>query len=182
MKDFKLPIAVKIVIGLLFISIVISLISNVYSSFTGLYNSTTTYKLEYKSLEQNQLTTFDNNYLIFKDKSNIANLNKETFITVTQIIMSARKDGMNVAWKWTHENQQIPYSEFTEFYKDLSAFTTTRYTENNSIERNKQSIVKKHNTMLIMFPGILYNHFLKIEPIIYKEGFISKETKTLFGK
>ena len=144
------------------------------------YNTETSYRLEYAQATQEQVTSFDNNYLAFKEKSNIANLNKETFITVTQIIMSARKDGMNVAWKWMQENQQIPYSEFTDFYRDLSSFVSVRFSENKALEIKKQNLVKEHNKLLATYPGNFYNYFLKIEPLVYKEGFVTKETKELF--
>lgn len=181
MKNFKTPLSVKIAVSVFFLFSLISIVSNVVDGFISIYNSTYSYRLDYKSLEQNQITTFDNNYLIFKDKSNIASLNKETFIKVTEIIMSARKDGMSVAWKWVSENQPIPYGEFTQFYKDLSSFTSSRFAENNMIERSKQSIVKEHNKLIMTFPGNLYNHFLKIDPMVYKEGFVSDDTKSLFN-
>lgn len=182
MKNFKFPLSVKIAVAAFLLLTVISVSSSVFHGFVGLYNKTSNYKLEYKSLEQDQITTFDNNYLAFKDKYNIANLNKETFVVVTHIIMSSRKDGMNVAWKWMKENQQIPYEEFTCFYKDLSSFTAARYAENNEIERRKQSIAKEHNRLIVTFPGNLYNYFMNVSQITYKEGFVSDETRNLFKK
>ena len=96
--------------------------------------------------------------------------------------MSNRKDGQNLAWKWVKENQQIDYKEFTKFYTDLSNFTSERYKENNSLERRKQQIVKEQNVLISTFPGVIYNYFLKFDPLEYKAGFITQETKTLFGK
>lgn len=176
----KIPIQVKIVIGIFLIGMLISMIQGVYSTFTDFYNRTASYKFEYKNLEQGQKTVWDNNFMAFRDKYNITEVNKETFITVTSIIMSARTDGPQVAWKWAHENQQIPYEEFTSFYKDLSAFTSTRYAENSDIEKKKQNIVREHNYLITSFPGVIYNHFLKIPLLEYKEGFVTPETAALF--
>jgi len=182
MKDFKLPISVKIVIALLCVGIVYSLFSSLVTNVAKVYNTSVTYKLEYDKLVEAQITTYDNYYIAFKEKSSIANINKETFVQVTNIIMQARTDGQNVSWKWVHENQNIPYEEFTKFYSELSSFTTQRFAENNVIELQKQEVVKQHNLLLTTFPTILYNHFLKIKLLEYKKGFVSQETKILFNK
>lgn len=178
----KFPIQLKIIIALIVVLFVYSFSKMLYVNVTTFYNTEKSYQLNYAQLEQNQITTFDNNFLIFEEKYGIADINKETFVKVTEIIMSSRKDGQNVAWKWMHENQQIDYNEFTKFYTDLSNFTAERYKENNSIERQKQEIAKMHNFLISTFPGIIYNYFFKFEKLQYKEGFISNETKALFGK
>lgn len=178
----KLPIQIKILIAFVVVLILYSTTKQLYVSTTTFFNTVKGYEFEYTQLEQNQITTFDNNYLIFKDKSNITELSKETFIMVTQIIFENRADGMNVAWKWVRENQNVDYTEFTKFYADLSEFTKERFKENNSIERRKQEIVKQHNLLISTFPGILYNYFLSFGTLKYKEGFISDETRLLFNK
>lgn len=176
----KLPIQIKILIGIVIILVTISTIGGIFTSSTVFYNTELEQRSEYEKLVEEQLTTFDNNYLIFKDKSNIAELNKETFVKVTEIIMSNRKDGQQLAWKWVSENQQIPYDEFTVFYRNLSEFTQQRYNENNIIEKKKQEIAKKHNLLISSYPGVIYNHFFKFEKLEYKRGFLTKETKDLF--
>ena len=178
----KLPFQLKIVIAFIIVLFIYSFSKMLYINVTTFYNTEKSYQLNYVQLEQDQITTFDNNFLIFEEKYNIANINKETFITVTEIIMSNRKDGQNIAWKWVHENQQIDYNEFTKFYSDLSNFTQERYKENNSIERQKQEIAKMHNFLIQTFPGVIYNQFFKFNQLEYKEGFVTDETKALFGK
>ena len=178
----KLPLQIKIVIGIVAILICWSGISSLYTGSTEFYNSVKSYEFENNRLEELQLTTFDNNYLAFSDKFNITDLNKETFIEVTKIIFSARADGENVAWKWVHENQQIDYNQFTKFYADLSSFTEGRYAENNAIEKQKQENVKRQNLLISTFPGVIYNHFMKIKPLKYNKGFLTKETKDLFNQ
>lgn len=182
MEKIKLPTTVKIFIYVLIFGSILSGISSIGTGVKHVYNKSIEYQLEYKSLEQKQITTFDNYYLAFKEKSNIANLNKETFVMVTSIIMNGRSDGNNVAWKWVRENQNIPYEEFTNFYKDLSTFVATRFSENNKIEKEKQQVVKNHNQMITCWPGVFYNSWLKRDELIYREGFISKDTKILFNK
>lgn len=178
----KLPLHIKILVAFIIILTTYSAIKNVYKSATTFYNSVKTYEFTYSQFVQEQITVFDNNYLIFKDKTNITNLNKETFVLVTQIIFENRADGENVAWKWLHENQQIDYTEFTKFYSDLSAFTRERFSENSAIEQRKQSICKSHNLLISTFPGIIFNYFFKFDELQYKEGFITPETEALFKK
>ena len=178
----KLPIHIKIFIAVVMFLIVYSAAKLAFSTGVDIFNKTTEYRFDYDRLVEYQVTTFDNNYLIFKDKSNITNLNKETFIKVTEIIFSARTDGEKVAWKWVHENQQVDYNEFSKFYSDLSQFTKERFTENNAIEAQKQKIVQSHNLLITTFPGNVYNHYLKIKPLTYSRGFITAETKVLFNK
>lgn len=177
----NLPIQLKILIGILILLFIGSGISHTYKSITNFYNTEKFYQFDYAQLTQAQITTFDNNFLAFDEKTRITIVNKETFIKVTEIIMSARTDGQQVAWKWVRENQQIPYEEFTKFYADLSNFTEGRYKENNSIELKKQEIAKKHNMLIETFPGVIYNYFFKFKELTYKEGFISDETKETFN-
>lgn len=172
----KLPIQIKIV-GII---VIILLVTKTISPLVTIYNSTTELRLSYNKEVQTQLTNYDGYYLAFIDKQDNATVNKETFLEVTNIIMSARKDGQNLAWKWNTENQNIPYSEFSDFYKELSSFISVRYQDNMIIERNKQDIVQKHNTLLITFPGNIYNKLLGIKQLKYKFGYVSKKTMNRF--
>jgi len=87
--------------------------------------------------------------------------------------MSARKDGNNIAWKWVQENQNIPFEEFTIFYKQLSSFISQKFNENLAIERQKQAIIQKHNLLISTFPNNMYNKWLNIPVLVY----IKKELK-----
>jgi len=182
MKDFKFPLSLKIVITLFIIGVIFSVFKMTYVSFTNVYNQSIGYNLDYDQVSQDQVTSWDADYLAFVEKSTIANISKETYLQVTSIIMSARADGSNLSWKWVHENQNIPYEEFTIFYKELSAFVMLRFEANKQFERSRQQIVKSNNLMLTTFPGVLYNHLLKLPLMEYKEGFISVETRVLFNK
>lgn len=50
------------------------------------------------------------------------------------IHMEGRHDGAQVTWKWLQENQNIPYSEFTKFYGDLSGFVNGQREEYYKLE------------------------------------------------
>lgn len=176
----KLPIQVKIIIAVIVAAVFISSLDKVYDSTVNLYNKTKELQLAYNKVTQEQVSNYDGYYLAFRDKTSIASINKETFIGVTDIIMSNRRDGQSVAWKWVHENQQIPYSEFTIFYKDLSSFVMERYEDNMKIERSKQSIAQQHNLQLALFPNNIINRFLHIDAITYKIGYVSESTKNKF--
>ncbi len=178
----SLPIHIKILLWAISAMVVFSFIGKTYDLFVGIYNSTKELSLSYDKTVQEQVSNYDGYYLAFTDKQQNANINKETFVQVTNIIMSNRKDGQSVAWKWTQENQQIPYSEFTIFYKELSSFITERYQDNMQIERTKQFIVQKHNLLIDRFPNNIINRFLHIKHLEYKVGYLSEETKAKFNK
>ena len=173
----NLPTHIKILVTVFIVLIVWSFI---FSPAIKLYNTAKTLEFSYNKQIQTQITNYDGYYLAFIDKQENANINKETFVEVTNIIMSNRKDGANLAWKWNTENQQIPYSEFSAFYKELSSFITERYKDNMLIEQTKQSIVQEHNTLISTFPNNLYNYFIGIKPMKYSFGYVSNNTKKKF--
>lgn len=177
----KLPINIKILItGIVALLVVGSFVDN-YQLCTNLYNQTTELRLENDALLQKQRTNYDGYYQAFVDKQANANINKEVFIKVTNIIMLNRKDGQNLSWKWISENQQIPYEEFTVFYRELSNFISERYADNMAIEREKQEIVRKHNLLISIYPNNLANNYiLGIDKLVYKEGYVTDFTKSRF--
>lgn len=179
-KTITFPIQIKLVITVLLIAFCYSTVSSLYKSSIELYNKTKEYSLSYDKVTQEQISNYDGYYQTFVDKQANANINKETFLVVTDIIMSNRRDGQALSWKWVTENQQIPYSEFTVFYKDLSDFISTRYADNMQIERNKQAIVNSHNLLISTYPNNIINKWLDIKPLTYKYGFISDSTKQKF--
>lgn len=176
----KLPIHIKIILAVIIIAFIYKGITSVTSPTIDLYNKTTELSLSLRQVEQKQLSNYDAYYLAFKDKHTNADLTKQSFIELTNIIMSARKDGNNLAWKWNQENQQIPFEEFTVFYKELSSFISERYNNNALIEQQKQQIVQQHNLMISTFPNNLYNKYLGVNPLVYKFGYLSEETKNKF--
>lgn len=179
----NLPLHIKIVLSIVVIVVIYSLINSVATPCIDLYNTTKKLELSYNKKVQEQVTNYDGYYQAFTDKQNNADfVTKDVFIHVTTIIMENRRDGENVAWKWLQENQNIPYSEFTVFYKELSSFISERYQDNMRIEREKQSIVEQHNSVLLTFPNTFYNKFLKIDPLQYKFGYLSDKTKERFNQ
>jgi hypothetical protein len=179
----NLPIQVRIILTIVVIGLLYSGITKVVNPGVDLYNNTKTLALGYDKIVQEQVTDYDGYYLAFIDKQKNADVvGKDLFLKVTSIIMSNRKDGENLAWKWVSENQHIPYEEFTIFYKELSNFISERYEANRLIESKKQSIVQQHNTLLQTFPNNIYNKVLHVEPLVYTFGYVSSETKVKFKK
>lgn len=177
----NLPIQFKILIFLLGTVLVYSALNAVYSPTKELYNKAKILEYSYDRIVQKQVTNYDGYYQVFTDKMVNANINKETFMEVTNIIMTNRKDGQGLAWKWVTENQQIPYSEFTSFYRELSSFIGQRYGDNMIIEEEKQRLVQDHNLLLETFPNNFINSYLKIKPIKYSPGYVTSETKRRFS-
>ena len=178
-----MKLSTKLWIGFILILIlsITSCSQYVYHKSVQLYNTSQSNALTYSQLEQQEISLWDAKYLTFVEKSKIANINKESFIAVTEIIMSARKDGQNLAWKWLTENQPIDYEQFVKFYADLSSFVSTQYTDIYAIESEKQSLVKNHNLMLRQWPNNLFNRYMKIPELNYRAGYISDSTKKIFG-
>jgi hypothetical protein len=160
--------------------ILISTCTTGYRGSVDVYNTSISLKNQYKQKQQEQVSVYDAKFLAFQEKSKIANINRETFVVVTEIIMTNRHDGMNVAWKWTQENQQIPYNEFTSFYRELSGFVSEQYETLSSIEKQKQQLVSTHNSLIQTFPNNLYNWILRIRPIEYSFGYVSDSTLRKF--
>lgn len=177
----KLSTKLWIGFALLLIVSITSCSQYVYHKCVQLHNTSQENIVSYNQLDQEEVSLWDAKYLTFTEKSKVANINKETFITVTEIIMSNRKDGQNLAWKWLTENQPIPYQEFTIFYRDLSEFINTQYMDIFAIEKQKQDIVKRHNLMLRQWPNNLFNRYMSIDEMNYKAGYVSDSTKKLFN-
>ncbi len=177
-----MPKNIKIAITIVITLLILSTITGWFTSGKNLFNKCKQLEFKLRKIEKDQIATWDAHYLNFVDQKENTNISKEAFLQVTNIIMSNRKDGENLSWKWTQENTNIPFEEFTHFYKQLSSFISQRYSENLVIEREKLNVVEEQNLILNTFPNNLFNNFLKIELLSYTEGFISEETKNKFGK
>ena len=171
---------IKIAIGVVVTLLLLSTITGVYNTSKDLYNKSKQLELSYNKIEQQQIVTWDSYYLNFKEQSENVKINKEGFMELATIVMYARKDGQNVAWKWVQENTQIPFEEFTVFYKQLSGFISVKYTENLNIENQKLTIVQEQNLLISTFPNNIYSSFLNINKLNYKVGFLSQDTKNKF--
>lgn len=166
----NLPLQLKAVFYGVIIILFTSFVLKVYDKGTTLFNQNKGFEMEYNSLCQKQKTNYDGYYQIFISKKENTSLNKDAFVEITNIIMSNRKDGKNLSWKWTQENQRIPFEEFTYFYKEISDIITERFKDNMVIEQSKQSIVKQQNLLISIYPNNIYNKFLKIPLLVYNEG------------
>jgi PBP1b-binding outer membrane lipoprotein LpoB len=152
----------------------------VVNTTIDVYNQNTQLVVGYQQQTRNQISTFDADYLSFVEQSKIANISKDVFVEVTQIIMSNRKDGPTVSWKWVQENTYIPYEQFTTFYASLSSFVAEQYSKYSAIENSKQDIVAKQQLLLRTFPNNVINWYLKLPDIKYSFGYISPESTQKF--
>jgi hypothetical protein len=165
---------------LLIFILLIALSKNAFKDGVSMYNNSKMLHNSYIQKTQEKEGFYDKLWRTYLQKDKITNINKETFIEVTKIIMENRRDGQNVAWKWLKENQQIPYEEFTCFYKDLSDFVTSQREGYFAIEKQCQEIANSNNTLLDTFPHNLYNKLIKCERINFEYGFLSDSTNTVF--
>jgi hypothetical protein len=145
-----------------------------------IYNTSKGYQNLYTQKVQEKVGFYDKLWKTYLQKEKITNVNRETFIQVTKIIMENRKDGQQITWKFISENQQIPYSEFTKFYEDLSNFITSQREGYFNIEKECQAISNRNNTLLDTFPNNLYNKILGCQKIKFEYGFTSDSTDNIF--
>lgn len=158
----------------------ISIAKNVITDSAKIYNTSKLYHNSYEMKVQEKKGFYDKLWKTYLQKEKITNINKETFIEVTKIIMENRRDGEQIMWKWVQENQQIPYSEFTKFYEDLSIFITEQREGYFNIEKQCQLIANQNNTLLDTFPNNIYNRVLNCDRINFEYGFTSDSTETVF--
>jgi len=147
----------------------------------GIYNRSTLYHNAYNQKTNERIGFYDKLWKTYLTKEKITNVNKETFIEVSKIIMENRKDGQNVTWKWLQENQQIPYSEFVKFYEDLSNFIESQREGYYQLEIQCQNIATANNILLDTFPNNMYNKLLKCEHIKFEYGYLSDSTNNVFN-
>ncbi len=152
----------------------------VYKQSVFVYNTSKKYHNTYQQKVEEKQGFYDKLWKTYLQKEKITNINKETFIQVTKLIMENRKDGEQLTWKWLQENQQIPYEEFTTFYADLSTFITKQREGYFNIEKACQTIANQNNTLLDTFPNNIYNRFLKQPRIKFEYGFLSDSTENVF--
>ena len=155
-------------------------IKNPFKPAITMYNRNISYVNSFEKVQQERKMFYDKMWKTYLTKNTICELNRETFIEVTSIIMQGRSDGQNVSWKIVHENQNIPYNEFTTFYTDLSNFVTSQREEYYKLETQAMSIVQQQNSMLDSFPNNVYNRVLDIKKLKYNPGFTSSRTETVF--
>lgn len=155
-------------------------IKNPFKPAITMYNQNISYVNSFEKVQQERKMFYDKMWKTYLTKNTICELNRETFIEVTSIIMQGRSDGQNVSWKIVHENQNIPYKEFTAFYTDLSNFVTSQREEYYKLETQAMSIVQQQNSMLDSFPNNIYNKVLDIKKLKYDSGFTSYKTEAVF--
>lgn len=176
--NWKKWIRYIILILILFYTIKISY--NSIKQCIKVYNYSKLYHNTYNIKCNERIGFYDKLWKTYLQKEKITNVNKDVFIQVSKIIMENRRDGEKITWKWLQENQQIPYSEFTNFYKDLSSFITQQREEYFKLEKECQLISNQNNILLDTFPNNFYNQFLKCKHIEFEYGFTSDSTEQIF--
>ncbi len=165
---------------ILFTILLISSMSYFYNTGKTIYNSSKVYHNRYEQKVQERQGFYDKLWKTYLQKEKVSTLNKETFVQVSKIIMDGRKDGQNVAWKWVQENQNIPFEEFSSFYKDLSNFVEEQREQYFKLEKECQTIAYQNNTLLDTIPNNIYNKVLKCKHIDFEYGFLSDSTNVVF--
>lgn len=154
--------------------------SKFYSGGKSMYNKSIIYHNNYIQTVQEKQGFYENLYNSYNEQKMISGLGKDGFIELSKIIMENRKDGNKVAWKWVQETQQIPFSEFTKFYTNLSEFIATKRDDYLEIEKRCQKIANQNNTLLDTFPNIIYNKVINCKRIEFEYGFAGEKQTEIF--
>lgn len=179
-REIKLKIPrYKIVIPIVIIVLILGIFKPAIPMIK-IYNTNIWYTNKLERVMQERKMFYDKMWKTYLTKNDICQVNRETFIEVTKIIMNGRADGQNVSWKFVKENQNIPYNEFTTFYKDLSEFVTEQRESYYQLENEAMKIVQEQNGMLDSFPNNMYNKILGIQKLYYTSGFTSERTEEVF--
>ena len=151
-----------------------------YKKSKFMYNKSIIYHNDYIQTVQEKQGFYENLWNSYNEQKMISALGRDGFIELSKIIMENRKDGSKVAWKWVQETQQIPFSEFTQFYTNLSEFISSKRDDYLKIEMKCQSIANKNNTLLDTFPNNIYNKVIKCKRIDFEFGFANETPTEIF--
>lgn len=146
-----------------------------------LYNDSVVAYNAYTQKCQQREGFYDNMYKTYVQKKDISFLNYGQFKEIATIIMENKKDGASLAWKWLSEQKVIPFEEFTSFWRDLSGYVQSKRDGYYALEVECQQLANANNTLLSTFPNKFYNFFLGRPHAVYKYGFTSAETKSVFA-
>lgn len=140
-------------------------------------NANVVYTTSYKQKTQAIASLYDMSHKTFKQQFQLAGISQEGLKYFTDAIFNARKDGANLAWKWTHENTAVPYEQFLQLYSSLSAFVEKQRGQIYLLEVERANIVKSQNALLDSFPNNLYNNLLNLKKLEYKAVLLSDKTE-----
>lgn len=138
------------------------------SSFISINNADKTLRNTFTQKMSERTTFYDKMWKIISQKSQIAVKNDSSFRNNIQIIMSGRKDGDAIMWKWvTETNPNANYNEVSALYQDLSR--TIEAERNGFFEQEKvlQSVKQQHDQIVDMFPGSVIMSILGRSKIDY---------------
>jgi hypothetical protein len=154
----------------------------IYKQSVFLYNTSKKYHNTYQQRVEEKLGFYDKLWKTYQTKAQIANMNKDVFLKVTNVIMNNVADGQNLSWKWVSRYPDIDYNQFSAFYADLSSYIEKEREGYFSIEKVCQTISQQNNTMLDTFPNNIYNRYLKLDRIKFQYGFLSDSTNHVFAR
>lgn len=152
-----------------------------WKGFITTYNKSVDMSYKYKQKCEQRPGFYDAMWKTYSEKKVLTGMNEATFIKIATIIMDARKDGPQLAWKWTQENTSITFAEFTAFYKDLSSYIEIKRKEYYELEVECQQLAYAHNAMIKEFPNNVYNVVLRRPKLEYSYGFLSDSTTRVFA-
>ena len=125
-------------------------------------------KNRFEAVEKERSAFYTNLHKTITQKVQISKKVDESFRENIDIIMSGRKDGEQIMWKWvTETNPNANFGEVSVLYQDLSRTIEGKQTEFFEIERKLMDIEREHKDLTTTFPNSLYFSILGKEKIQY---------------
>lgn len=159
----------------LFLLIIFFGLSQFVINTVRFYNESVKITNQFNQKMNERLGFYNTMYLIYTQKTEMANVNKQTFIEVAKILMDGRKDGQNLSWKWVQENQPVPFAEFTHFYNQISEYVEKQRNGFFSLEKECMSLATAHDNLLQSFPNNMYNLFVNRKRLLHTYSILSEK-------
>jgi len=179
-SDEKYPSFLDKTRNALLISILVLFTAIQFKNGANFYNQATAKETNTIQKYTSREGFYDNMWKTYRTQNNNTKMSEETFMKVTSILLENRKDGPNVTWKWLQETRQVPYEEFTKFYTSLNSYIVEERRGYYNLEVECQKATADYNIYLKTFPNNIYNLFVGKKPIVYRYGFTSDSTQSVF--
>lgn len=173
LQYLKLKLTMKKFIKYLVISLVVifavTTVISVGEKFVTFYNTEKQMATTYNEEVSNRVALLDKIAAKISGNAEITLKADSSFKEVIYTVMTNRKDGENLAWKWLQEsNPTASFSQIAIMYERLSNVVNESREEFYAQEKLLSKINQQHEAFLTTFPNNVYNYVLNEPRFTYK--------------
>ena len=140
----------------------------VVGSFISTSNTEIELRTTFEQKIDERTAFYDKMKKVISQKAQIAIKNDSSFQNMVNTIMSARKDGQQVMFKWIQEsNPGANFNEVSKLYADLSRTIEGQREGFFEEEKMIQDVVKQHKMLIRKFPASIVFSFLDRKELKY---------------